>query len=224
MQREQKLKLRAEAGSLKGTSGGDEAVAYAAQHRGYSSLEKGREAQTRWEKARRGPVVGNGVCATAKRPVRAESVVKKTVKVVEVDLDESDDENGGVERERGTFVGADEGPRTGSKMVEKGVKFETAREGDAHAPATDRGRAARTISKKGRSGPIVELMREVVHRANVEAATEAVGAEEPEHGVEKTSSETSDAVHYQESESDDSGGVWVTPKAKKTALKRSVTS
>ncbi|GAQ93253.1 hypothetical protein KFL_013910010, partial [Klebsormidium nitens] len=37
MQREQKLKLRAEAGSLKGTLGGDEAVAYAAKHRGYSS-------------------------------------------------------------------------------------------------------------------------------------------------------------------------------------------
>ncbi|GAQ92675.1 hypothetical protein KFL_010900050 [Klebsormidium nitens] len=42
MHREQKLKFRAEAGSLKGTSGRDEAVAYAAQHRGYSSLEKGR--------------------------------------------------------------------------------------------------------------------------------------------------------------------------------------
>ena len=42
MQREQKLKLRAEAGSVDGTSGGDGAVAYAAKHRGYSSSEKGR--------------------------------------------------------------------------------------------------------------------------------------------------------------------------------------
>src|SRR3569623_45214 len=42
MQREQKLKLRAEAGSLEGTSGGDGAVAYAAKHRGYSSSEKSR--------------------------------------------------------------------------------------------------------------------------------------------------------------------------------------
>src|SRR3569623_2009847 len=77
----------------------------------------------------RGPVKGNRVCATAKRPVRAESVVKKTVMVVEVDLDESEDENEGVEREWVTFVGADEGPRTGSKMVEKGAEVETAREG-----------------------------------------------------------------------------------------------
>ena len=42
MQREQKLKLRAEAGSLEGTPGGDGAVAYAAKHRGYSNSEKGR--------------------------------------------------------------------------------------------------------------------------------------------------------------------------------------
>ena len=62
------------------------------------------------------------------------------------------------------------------------------------------------------------------YRANVGAATEAVGAEEPEHGVEKTSSEKSDAVRYQESEGGESGGVWVTPKAKKTARKKSVTS
>ena len=54
------------------------------------------------------------------------------------------------------------------------------------------------------------------YRANVGAATEAVGAEEPEHGVEKTSQEKSD--------DGDSGGVWVTPKAKKTARKRSLTS
>ncbi|GAQ93529.1 hypothetical protein KFL_016200010 [Klebsormidium nitens] len=52
----------------------------------------------------RGPVKGNRVCATAKRRVRAESVVKKMIKVVEIELDESDDENGGVEREWGTFV------------------------------------------------------------------------------------------------------------------------
>jgi hypothetical protein len=44
-------------------------------------------------------------------------------------------------------------------------------------------------------------------RENVGAATEAVGAEEPEHGVEKTSSEKSDAVRYQESEGGNSGGV-----------------
>jgi hypothetical protein len=100
--------------------------------------------------------------ATAKRPVRAESVVKRAVKVVEVDLDESDDENGNVGRERGTFVGADEGPRMSSKMIEKGANFEMAREGDAHAPATDRGRVARTVSEKGQSGPILETMREVV--------------------------------------------------------------
>jgi hypothetical protein len=42
MQREQKLKLRAEAGSVDGTLYGDGAVAYAAKHRGYSSSEKGR--------------------------------------------------------------------------------------------------------------------------------------------------------------------------------------
>ncbi|GAQ93197.1 hypothetical protein KFL_013550020 [Klebsormidium nitens] len=224
----------------------------------------------------RGPVKRNRVCATAKRPVRAESVVKKTVKVVEIDQDESDDENEGVEREWGTFVGADEVPRTGSQKLPKGAEFETAREGDAHAPATNRGRVARTVSKKGQSGPIVETMREVVevseeiekgkespktavenksadveqakekpvvesqevgkytarvrrepaewYRANVGATTEAVGAEEPQHGVEKTSSEKSDAVRYQESEGGDSAGVWVTPKAKKTARKRSMTS
>ncbi|GAQ93130.1 hypothetical protein KFL_013160030 [Klebsormidium nitens] len=139
--------------------------------------------------------------------------------------------------------------------------------GDAHAPAMDRGRVARTVSKKGQSGPIVETMREVVevseeigkgkespqtaveskpagveqateklvmeshvlgrcparvrrepaewYRANV-GATEAVEAEELEHGVEKMSPEKSD--------DGDSGGVWVTPKAKKTARKRSATS
>ena len=42
MQREQKLKLRAEAGSLEGTPGGDGAVAYAAKHRGYSNSGKSR--------------------------------------------------------------------------------------------------------------------------------------------------------------------------------------
>ncbi|GAQ80159.1 hypothetical protein KFL_000480010 [Klebsormidium nitens] len=390
MQREQKLKLRAEAGSLKGTSGGDEAVAYVAKHRGYSSSEKGRGSSnelgrssevrggssnpptcfccgnvghmkakcslrdaecrkcgkrghtavvcrhsarasgraeerefagntkgvafTAWgddEDVRngvwivdsgstqhvtadrsqftsyrelvrdekivgicgiklygyflaRGPVKGNRVCATAKRPVRAESVVKKTVKVVEIDLDESDDENEGVEREWETFVGADEVPRTCSQKLPKGAEFETAREGDAHAPATNRGRVARTVSKKGQSGPIVETMRAIVEvseeigegkespetaveskPAGVEQATEkpvvesqelgryparvrrepaewyranvkAVGAEEPEHGVEKTSPEKSGDGH--------SEGVWVTPKAKKTARKRSMTS
>ena len=41
------------------------------------------------------------------------------------------------------------------------------------------------------------------YRANVGAATEAVGAEEPEHGVEKTSPEKSDAVRYRER-----GGKW----------------
>ncbi|GAQ92282.1 hypothetical protein KFL_009650040, partial [Klebsormidium nitens] len=110
----------------------------------------------------RGPVKENRVCATAKRPVRAESVVKKTVKVVEVELDESDDENRGVEQEWGTFMGADEVPRTSSQKLPKGAEFEMTREGDAHAPATDRGRVARTISKKGQSGPIVETMREIV--------------------------------------------------------------
>ena len=54
------------------------------------------------------------------------------------------------------------------------------------------------------------------YRANVRAATEAVGAEEPEHGVEKTSQEKSD--------DSDSGGVWVTPRTKKSARKRSLTS
>lgn len=55
-----------------------------------------------------------------KRPVRAEGVVKKAMKVVEIDLDDSEDEKGGVEREWGTFPGAHEDPRTGSIMVEKG--------------------------------------------------------------------------------------------------------
>ncbi|GAQ93108.1 hypothetical protein KFL_013020015 [Klebsormidium nitens] len=54
------------------------------------------------------------------------------------------------------------------------------------------------------------------YQANVGATTEAVGAEEPEHGVEKTSPEKSD--------DGDSGSVWMTPKAKKTARKRSATS
>ena len=43
-----------------------------------------------------------------------------------------------------------------------------------------------------------------------------MGAKKPEHGVEKTSPEKSDDGA--------SGGVWVTPKAKKTARKRSMTS
>jgi hypothetical protein len=150
------------------------------------------------------------------------------------------------------------------------------REGDAHAPATDRGRVARTVSEKGQRRPILVTMREVVEvsekigkgkespetaveskpagveqatkkpvvksqklgryparvrrepaewfRENVGAATEAVGAVEPEHGVEKKSSEKSDAVCYQENEGGNSGGVWMTPKAKKTARKRSMTS
>ncbi|GAQ90445.1 hypothetical protein KFL_006400010 [Klebsormidium nitens] len=119
----------------------------------------------------RGPVKGNRVCATAKRPVRAQSVVKKTVKVVKIDLDDSDDGNGGVERKMRFFVGADETFKSGRK------------------------------------------------RGGV-----TVGAKEPEHGVEKTSSEKSDAVRYHESDGGDSGGEWVTPKAKKTARKRSMTS
>lgn len=41
-QRQQKLKLRAESGSLKANSVGNGAVAYAAKHRGYSSSEYGR--------------------------------------------------------------------------------------------------------------------------------------------------------------------------------------
>jgi hypothetical protein len=57
MQREQKLKLRAEAGSVDGTSGGDGAVAYAAKHRGYSSLEKGRGSSN---ELRRNSEVGGG--------------------------------------------------------------------------------------------------------------------------------------------------------------------
>ncbi|GAQ92707.1 hypothetical protein KFL_011010020 [Klebsormidium nitens] len=82
----------------------------------------------------RGPVKGNRVCATAKRPAIAESVVEKTSGI--------------------------------GQMWEQQV--------------------------------------------------EAVGAKEPEHGVEKTSPEKSD--------DGDNGGVWVTPKAKKTTRKRSVTS
>ncbi|GAQ93346.1 hypothetical protein KFL_014600020 [Klebsormidium nitens] len=141
------------------------------------------------------------VCSIAKRPVRAESVVKKTAKVVEIDLDESDDENEGVERERGTFVGAE------TKMK---------REGDA--PALRQTTAAPRARWKGQGGPenggrskpadVEKAMnRPVVHypdfgdisrvrrqpvewyRPNVEAATEAVGTQEPEHGVEKTSPE-----------------------------------
>ncbi|GAQ92838.1 hypothetical protein KFL_011620050 [Klebsormidium nitens] len=121
-----------------------------------------------WDIAR-GLVKGNRVCATAKRPVRAERVVKKTVKVVEVDLDESNDEDGGVERERGTSAGEDEGPRTNPKMVEKGAKFETAREGDAHAPATDRGRVAGTVQKKAKKAlSIIGLNVEDHHLGSIE--------------------------------------------------------
>jgi hypothetical protein len=55
-----------------------------------------------------------------------------------------------------------------------------AREGDAHAPATDRGRVARTVSEKGQSGPILETMREVVD------VSEKIGKgkESPETAVE----------------------------------------
>ncbi|GAQ91085.1 hypothetical protein KFL_007250060 [Klebsormidium nitens] len=167
---EKELRLRAEAGSLVGISGGAGAVAYAAKHRGYSSSEKGRGSSNELKRSSgietvgkhrafraRGPLKGNRVCATAKRPVRAESVVNKTVKVVEVDLDESDDENGGAEREWGTVVGADEAPRTCSNFVEKGAEIEMTREGEAHAPATYCGRAARTDSKRSQCGPIVEV-------------------------------------------------------------------
>ncbi|GAQ93402.1 hypothetical protein KFL_015010020 [Klebsormidium nitens] len=84
------------------------------------------------------------------------------------------------------------------------------------------------VKLKGNEKPVVEsqelgryparVRREPAewYRANVEAATDAVGVEEPEHGVEKTSPENSD--------DGDNGGVWVTPKAKKTTRKRSVTS
>jgi hypothetical protein len=217
----------------------------------------------------RGPVKGNRMCTTAKRPVRAESVVKKTVKVVKVDLDESDDKNGNVERERGTFVEVDKGPRMSSKMIKRRAKFEMKRKGDAHAPVTDRGRVARTVSETDQSGPILETMRKVVQVSekigkgkespetaveskpagvqqatekpvvesqklerypaewfweNLGATTEAVATEAPEHGVEKTSSEKSDAVRYHKSKGGNSGGVWMMPKAKKTARKRCMTS
>ena len=42
----------------------------------------------------RGPVRKSRVTAVAKKPVRAESVVKNVVKVVEVDLEESEDDIG----------------------------------------------------------------------------------------------------------------------------------
>lgn len=74
------------------------------------------------------------------------------------------------------------------------------------------------VKSQGSGRYLAKVQREPAkrYRANLGAATEAVGAEEPEHGVEKASPE--------KSEDGDSGGVWVTPKAKKTARKRSVTS
>ncbi|GAQ93519.1 hypothetical protein KFL_016060010 [Klebsormidium nitens] len=194
MQREQKLKSRAKAGFLEETSGGYGAVAYAAKQRGYSKGQGisnelgaidakarvvlgGRTAQIKTDNVVRMEVVKRGGLwdvetvgkqraflegtgqeqpgvRRGKKAGKSGSMVKKTVKVVEIDRDDSDDVNGGVER----------------KVV----------------------------------------------RANVGAATEAVGAEELEYGVEKTLTEKGDDC--------DIRGVWMTPMAKKTARKRSTTS
>ncbi|GAQ92269.1 hypothetical protein KFL_009610040 [Klebsormidium nitens] len=183
----------------------------------------------------RGPVKKDRVCATvAKRPVRAESVVKKTVKVVEIDLDELDDEKGELVR----------AARTDSKESQCGPIVEVVREGVKVSEEIGEAKESQVTAvesepadvEQATEKPVVESQELEKHRArvrrdpaewyqaNVGVATEAVGAEEPEHGVEKTSSEKSDAMRYQESEGGESGGVWVTPKAKNTARKRSVTS
>ncbi|GAQ92944.1 hypothetical protein KFL_012160010 [Klebsormidium nitens] len=113
----------------------------------------------------RGPVKENRECATAKRSVRAESVVQKTVKVVEVDLDEAAATRMGASKERGELLwGRTRGRAQIQKWSKKGRKLKW-REGDAHGPATDCGHVARTISKKGQSGPIVETMREIAEKS-----------------------------------------------------------
>ncbi|GAQ92533.1 hypothetical protein KFL_010420020 [Klebsormidium nitens] len=149
----------------------------------------------------RGQIKRNRVYATAKRPVRAKSVVKKTVKVVEIDLDESDDENRGVSEEI----------TKGKTSPETAVQSKPASVEKPVVESQELGRYQTTVQR----GPAEW------YRANVGAATENVGAKDLEHGVEQTSLEMSDAVRYQESGGGESGGVWVTPKAKKTVRKRS---
>ncbi|GAQ92170.1 hypothetical protein KFL_009370020 [Klebsormidium nitens] len=110
MQRKQALQAKSKA--TQAESGDFElASAYVANLRSYpclgnsrgSSNELGRSSEVRHalrdrdrgkQKAflARGPVKKNWETAVAKRPVRADSVVKETVKVVEVDLEESEDE------------------------------------------------------------------------------------------------------------------------------------
>src|SRR3569623_1234812 len=178
----------------------------------------------------REPVRKNRVTATAKGPVRAESVVKKTVKVVEVDLEDLDDEIEGTGQPDETRKGGSaqftievkNGPsaefaRPNPAAEEKGAQFTTEVK---NGPSTyiRRQEARKLVESPEVARYPARVRRELVewYRANVGAATEAVGAEEPEHGVEKTSQEKSD--------DGDSGAVWVTPKAKKTARKRSLTS
>ena len=60
------------------------------------------------------------------------------------------------------------------------------------------------------------------YRAVVGATAEAVGAEKPEHGVEKTLPEKSDEVRDPKSGGGESGGEWVTPKKKKAARKKTM--
>ena len=185
-----------------------------------------------------------------KKPMTAESVVKKPVKVVEVDLGESDDEraeipnlagNGlicGVVRAAATVAAAAAGEgarargrvgRTDSKTGEKEAVFEVMREepkepekvGDAVEKPK---RAVTSVSERYpvrvRRDPGAWYRAAVGAIAkDVGAPTEAVGAKEPEHGVEKTLPEKSGEVRSDESESSESGSVWVTPKAKRTARK-----
>lgn len=76
-------------------------------------------------------------------------MVKKVVKVVEVELDSLDSEDEGAEQDRGVFVARHEDPRTSSKMVGNEAKFGILREEDAGAPACAPCVPQREISKDG---------------------------------------------------------------------------
>ncbi|GAQ90055.1 hypothetical protein KFL_005930100 [Klebsormidium nitens] len=174
IQKERKLKLRAEGGSLKGTLGGEErefagdangvaftawgddedvrkgvwivdsgspqhVMAYRSQFASYRELVRDEKIVGICDRgeAKGSPCEGTGQerpgLRHGKEAGKSKKRGEKTVKVVEIDLDELDDKNGGVERERVTFVGADEEPCT--------------------------------VSQKSQSGPIVETMRKVVEES-----------------------------------------------------------
>ena len=167
----------------------------------------------------------NRVTAVAKKPVRAESVVKNVVKVVEVDLEESEDDIGGFGESGMT------GEVSGAQDPIAGVQEDLLEVGRGGAVGTG-ARVPMEAQKPGFIGNGRQEARKPVetgiperyparvrrepsewYRAAVGATAEVVGAKETDHAVRRRASEKSDAVSYESGESE---GAWVTPRAKRT--------